>query len=534
MAGSSVNFQPVKSAAHAVSHVSRDVVPSYLLPEDKTYGTIVVLDDKGEVSSTLEAKMALASRQALREKNYSPIWEGVLNLRRPEQGEDAAAYRKECAGVVREWCKQYENLSGHKVLRADVHLDEGHIENGEALLNAHAHVIADRTNEKGRVITVDAPKLRKVQDMTAKVTGLQRGKNSIETKLKHLPHQAYKYLAEQGRLETQQAVVEVEESKRKALGIHVEHARSDRKQIKELKDELDDLKTKYAAERAALKASGKAVQSDYQALKKEHAAALENLSSAESKAAKVPVLEAKVEELEATVTTQADQIAALKDQYRLDREALKATGTAKQADYQALKKTHEAALKKLAMAESQAAKVPVLEAHVEGLELSLESSKKKVKEMDDYSKELSARLAAADEKIAAELIEKANAIEALVREGIKSEALLVTAEGHRHAAEKLIAQPTFLERFSEWVKELVEKFGKSPTEKKEGGQYVGKVMEVMPGDGAWAQKTSKDGEWVVHKGMAPPLDQVAEVKFRDGVSLLKGQQVGKGGKGPAD
>ena len=274
MAGSSVNFQPVKSAAHAVSHVSRDVVPSYLLPEDKTYGTIVVLDDKGEVASTLEAKMALASRQALREKNYSPIWEGVLNLRRPEQGEDSAAYRKECSGIVREWCKQYENLSGHKVLRADVHLDEGHIENGEALLNAHAHVIADRTNEKGRVITVDAPKLRKVQDMTAKVTGLQRGKNSIETKLKHLPHQAYKYLAEQGRLETQQAVVEVEESKRKALGIHVEHAREDRKQIKELKAALDVLKAEYAADRVALKASGTAVQADYQALKAKHDKAL--------------------------------------------------------------------------------------------------------------------------------------------------------------------------------------------------------------------------------------------------------------------
>ena len=464
MAGSSVNFQPVKSAAHAVSHVSRDVVPSYLLPEDKTYGTIVVLDDKGEVSSTLEAKMALASRQALREKNYSPIWEGVLNLRRPEQGEDAAAYRKECTGVVREWCKQYENLSGHKVLRADVHLDEGHIENGEALLNAHAHVIADRTNEKGRVITVDAPKLRKVQDMTAKVTGLERGKNSIATKLKHLPHQAYKYLAEQGRLETQQAVVEVEESKRKALGIHVEHARSDRKKIKELKDELDDLKTKYAEERAALKASGTAKQADYQSLKVAHEKALSDLKE-------LNVIHEK--------TLQA-----------LDGKASVMTLDKNISELDAVKKE---------LAAVKDVKVPALESKVKGLELSLEASKKKVKEMDEYSKELSARLAAADEKIAAELIEKANAIEALVREGIKSEALLVTAEGHRHAAEKLIAQPTFLERFSEWVKELVEKFGKSPTEKKEGGQYVGKVMEVMPGDGAWAQKTSKDGEWVVHK-----------------------------------
>ncbi len=63
--------------------------------------------------------------------------------------------------------------------------------------------------------------------------------------------------------------------------------------------------------------------------------------------------------------------------------------------------------------------------------------KQKAKEMDEYSKKLEADLIKKDEKIATELIAKAEVIEKLVQAGIKSDALLVTAEGHRAAAEKL-------------------------------------------------------------------------------------------------
>lgn len=338
MTKSSVNFKSVKSAGHAVSHASREVAPTYLLPNDKSMGTMVLLDDIGKVAATLEAKLALASRQALREKNYSPVWEGVLNLRRPEPGEDAKSYRADCSKVVTDWYKRYEASTGHKVLRVDVHLDEGHMVDGEAVLNAHAHVIADRTNDLGRVIQLSPKMLRELQTLTAEVTGLERGKSSLETGRKHIEHQAYKYLAERGRLETQQVKTDLERQKRKTSHIQ------------------------------------KLYQGDSE------------------------IISAKDAEIA---------------RYKAEREALKASGEATQKDYQALKKAHEAAL------------------------AELKSTKEKVGKMDAYTKKLESDLAVGEAKLAAELVAKAEAIEALVKSGEKSDALLKTATGHRDAAAKL-------------------------------------------------------------------------------------------------
>ena len=316
MTKSSVNFKAVKSAGHAVSHASREVAPTYLLAPDKSMGTIVLLDDEGRVTSMLEAKLALASRQALREKNYSPVWEGILNLRRPEAGEDAKAYRAECSAVVTDWYKRYEATTGHKVLRVDVHLDEGHMVDGEAVFNAHAHVIADRTNDIGRVMQLSPKMLRELQTLTAEVTGLERGKSSFETGRKHISHHAYKHLAERGRLETQQVKTELDKSQSdltRQRKLSKEWSDSDLAKVKDLKAQLD-------GEPARLEAALKA------------------------------------------------QEVQLKAQYQLDREALKATGEAKQKDYQALKAAHEADLvkvkKELAEAQAEAAKVPSLEAAI--------------------------------------------------------------------------------------------------------------------------------------------------------------------------
>lgn len=305
MTKSSVNFKAVKSAGHAVSHASREVAPTYLLAPDKSMGTIVLLDDEGRVTSMLEAKLALASRQALREKNYSPVWEGILNLRRPEAGEDAKAYRAECSAVVTDWYKRYEATTGHKVLRVDVHLDEGHMVDGEAVFNAHAHVIADRTNDIGRVMQLSPKMLRELQTLTAEVTGLERGKSSFETGRKHISHHAYKHLAERGRLETQQVKTELDKSQSdltRQRKLSKEWSDSDLAKVKDLKAQLD-------GEPARLEAALKA------------------------------------------------QEVQLKAQYQLDREALKATGEARQKDYQALKAAHEKAL-------AEAKKVPDLVAAV--------------------------------------------------------------------------------------------------------------------------------------------------------------------------
>lgn len=322
--GSSVNFQPVQSAMHAVSHADRTVPPTYLLPPDRSLGTIVVLDDHGAVAKTLDEKMAIASRQAKAVKGYSPLWEGVLNLRRPEPDEDETRYKSECAQVVQDWCKSYESMTGHKVLRADVHLDEGHVVDGVTMLNAHAHVIADKTNDKGRVIKMTPQKLRELQTLTAEITNLERGVNSRVSGKKHITAHQYKYLAERNQLENQKAV---------------------------------------------------------EALKVQ-------LSAKDSEIAR----------------------------YKAEREAMKASGTATQQDYQALKAAHEGALSEL------------------------KKANEKVGKMDEYTKKLEASLAASEAKIATELIAKAEAIEALVKSGEKSDALLKTAIGHRDSAAKLTGE----------------------------------------------------------------------------------------------
>jgi DNA repair exonuclease SbcCD ATPase subunit len=342
-------------------------------------GTIVLLDDAGKVSQVLDAKMALASPRAKVDKRYSPVWEGILNLRRPEAGEDAKAYRAECSAVVTDWYKRYEATTGHKVLRVDVHLDEGHMVEGEAVLNAHAHVIADRTNDLGRVIKLSPKQLRELQTMTAEITQLERGKSSFETGRKHINHQAYKHLAEQGRLETQQVKTQLDKSQSdltRQRKLSKEWSDSDLAKVKDLKAQLDgeparleaalkaqevQLKAQYQLDREALKATGEAKQKDYQALKAAHEAALADLAKAQGQAAKVPELVTQATGLQA-------EIDRLNEQYRLDRESLKASGTAKQADYQALKKAHEADLvkvkKELTEAQAEAAKVPSLEAAI--------------------------------------------------------------------------------------------------------------------------------------------------------------------------
>jgi hypothetical protein len=292
--GSSVNFQPVQSAMHAVSHADRTVRPTYLLPPECSLGTVVVVDDRGAVAKTLEAKMALASRQAKAVKGYSPLWEGVMNLRRPEPDEDANAYRAECSQVVKDWCKAYEAMTGHAVLRADVHLDEGHIVEGVTMLNAHAHIICDKTNDKGRVIKMTPQKLRELQTATAEITNLERGVNSRVSGKKHITAHQYKYLAERNQLENQKAV-EVLKAEHKAVldAEKSKHARlqklylADTPIITDLKAQIAQLKAQYSLDRDALKASGDATQRAYQALKVAHEGALAELKKSNEKVGKM-------------------------------------------------------------------------------------------------------------------------------------------------------------------------------------------------------------------------------------------------------
>ena len=71
--------------------------------------------------------------------------------------------------------------------------------------------------------------------------------------------------------------------------------------------EIERLKAEYAAERAALKASGEATQRDYQQLKQQHEAALGKLATAQTEAGKVPELVEQVKALK----PEADKVPGL-------------------------------------------------------------------------------------------------------------------------------------------------------------------------------------------------------------------------------
>lgn len=279
--GSSVNFKKITSAIHSVTHASREAPPDYLLQDDKSQGAHVIIDDNGEVASRLEHKLSLASRQAKATKDYSPLWEGVINMPEPSS-EYPAEKQKE---MVLEWCKRYEAMTGHQVLRADLHLDEGHIDDhGEARLNAHAHVMLDRTDDKGRVIKLSAPKLREIQTMTAEVTGLARGENSLRSGRKHIEHQAFRYMAERGRLDPNHAKAKHEEA---APPVAESMADRVKRALEPSTDYLTAERDAYKAERDALKASGTATQKAYQDLKAAHEITISNLKTQTERADKM-------------------------------------------------------------------------------------------------------------------------------------------------------------------------------------------------------------------------------------------------------
>lgn len=276
MRGSSVHFKRTSSALHAVSHASREVPPEYLLPADVSMGTHVVIDDHGQVQKMLDHKMHLASRQAKATKDYSPLWEGVINL--PEPSPDVTPEHQ--IQIVRQWCKAYEAMTGHKVLRADVHLDEGYIDaSGHTQYNAHAHVMCDRTDDKGKVKKLTSTVLREIQNMTAEVTTLQRGIDARKTGRKHIGHQHFRFDAEKNRLDLDKPKADLARLQKRSK----EWSDADLAKVKDLQAKLDGEPARQAAALAAQK-----IQLD--------------------------------------------------EQYRLDREAMKASGEAKQADYQQLKK----------------------------------------------------------------------------------------------------------------------------------------------------------------------------------------------------
>ncbi|MHB1825846.1 MAG: LPD7 domain-containing protein [Acidiferrobacter sp.] len=307
--GSSIHFKPVPAGGIlAIAHNTREVPPRDLLPQKHHLGNVSIV--YGDVEATYREKMALASPKARATKGYSPLQEGVLNLPDPPADHLCAEvdeWKRDMERRVREFCAQYQQVSGHRVLRADIHLDEGHVrEDGSVGYNVHCHICADKTDERGRVVRMERRERgadgkeqvvgdrrargQKLQDLAAEITGLERGEK--DTSRKHIDSHAYRALARQGR------ILSRNERERQAATLRQYHGNAEKaeqcaeqaaRERDEARKELstakaligetaqrfgvsmtDDRDTDYKAIRAAMR--GQASQADYMALRAAHEA----------------------------------------------------------------------------------------------------------------------------------------------------------------------------------------------------------------------------------------------------------------------
>ena len=421
---SSIHFKPVSNVRFAVSHSERTDLsePAYLLPKEYQLANILIPDSlpENDLAALFIQQKSGMSRQA-KTAGSSPFWEGVVvlpNTNGPEQTTNLKA-----------WKKEYEAVTGHKVLHMSIHLDEGYIDTaGVPQYNPHAHVIVSRMDAKNRVIHLDRSKLAGVQDLTAKTLQMERGSTLDERKgyrgRTHIEHREFRKLADEKRVQLDVEKAETARMQKisqhwsdndldkiKALKKELAEAETEAKKVPELEatvstqaEQIEQINERSRLDREALKASGIATQADYQALKKskdeqiaqikkEHEAELAAIGKAHAEALEGLKTElTEVPNLVATVASQADQIAQLQEKYKLDREEFKrlnaeaaAAGLAKvksQKDYQDLKTTHlgdiavigkahaeqlEGLKKELAEAETEAKKVPELVAQIDQL-----------------------------------------------------------------------------------------------------------------------------------------------------------------------
>ena len=192
------------------------------------------------------------------------------------------------------WAQEYERITGERVIAMVIHRDEGYVDaNGQVHRNVHAHPVVDRTDELGRVvnsipdgkggtrrttITDRKSQGRRVQDMTARITGLARGVDARESKRRHIDHHSYRALARQGRLRdvdreetlrrerdaSQSVAVDAIRDRETAKTAHAEALAV----LREIGDKYGvrigrGTQAEYAGLREAMKASGQASQQEY-------------------------------------------------------------------------------------------------------------------------------------------------------------------------------------------------------------------------------------------------------------------------------
>jgi len=206
MAKSSINF--AKAVKGGLAHNDRtQEAPDYLLPPEHRLKNEVDVSAKvasqkiQELHQEAQENYRQKFGQKLQAKSYT--WEAVINLNKEHTLQD-----------VKQLVKALEKETGFTSVQIAIHRDEGHInERGVAIHNLHAHVTfftLDRTTgqqlyrksmtpkqkkQQPHLQPMNRERLSKLQDITAKVLKMERGKRG--SKAVRLGHKAYKVAKKQ-------------------------------------------------------------------------------------------------------------------------------------------------------------------------------------------------------------------------------------------------------------------------------------------------------------------------------------------------
>ena len=186
MAQTSINIQPCKLSA-SERHNKREKALSYVRPElshlNEWYNTLDV--HLKAYDARLRKLIKEKTGRACQAKSH-PLHEAVVVIRKDTTMDDI---KKLADAMHQRWGFHFVQLAIHK--------DEGNWKDGVWKSNFHAHLVFDKINhETGKTIKTTGKDTAEMQDMCARVLGMERGKKSNK---KHLDALDYKVKVQEER-----------------------------------------------------------------------------------------------------------------------------------------------------------------------------------------------------------------------------------------------------------------------------------------------------------------------------------------------
>lgn len=194
MAQTSFNIQPCKLSA-SERHNKREKALSYVRPElshlNEWYNTLDV--HLKAYDARLRKLIKEKTGRACQAKSH-PLHEAVVVIRKDTTMDDI---KKLADAMHQRWGFHFVQLAIHK--------DEGNWKDGVWKSNFHAHLVFDKINhETGKTIKTTGKDTAEMQDMCARVLGMERGKKSNK---KHLDALDYKVKVQEERAAQQNKAI---------------------------------------------------------------------------------------------------------------------------------------------------------------------------------------------------------------------------------------------------------------------------------------------------------------------------------------